>query len=129
MTHLDRVSILNALELNGFFVVNDSEIIIAANSDKLLVTIAIGETQTLLEMQVCPTSRVKDQNVVNADMMRLQTKIPLSNVGIGMYMGEESYILSGALSTQSSIDNFKTELELLISNTQELAEVFVEQYI
>ena len=63
----------------------------------------------------------------NTFLLRNQKMMPLSSVGISSVQHEEYYIVFGALSLKSSLEDILLEITSLVDNALDLAEI-TEEY-
>ncbi|XNM61631.1 DUF2170 family protein [Escherichia coli] len=72
-------------------------------------------------------SSMSDANEFNTFLLRNQKMMPLSSVGISSVQQEEYYIVFGALSLKSSLEDILLEITSLVDNALDLAEI-TEEY-
>lgn len=101
----------------------DVEVLQITIEDKqeLPIFVSVSEEQILCIAYLFKTDEVKPDNIndINRVMLSANISIPLSAFGL---VGDQ-YVIYGALSTQSSMEDIVHELEALSSNTIEAIEV------
>ncbi|RCU49501.1 MULTISPECIES: YjfI family protein [Corallincola] len=93
----------------------------------LPVVISISEDQMLMESVLFPVAVVKDKVALNDEFLRNHKYLPLSTVAIETINGEDHYVLFGALSATSTIENVMLELTSLADNVLTVAEACEDQ--
>ena len=79
------------------------------------------------ETFICPVSSISNPDEFNTFLLRNQKMMPLSSVGISSVQQEEYYIVFGALSLKSSLEDILLEITSLVDNALDLAEI-TEEY-
>ena len=72
-------------------------------------------------------SSISNPDEFNTFLLRNQKLMPLSSVGISSVQQEEYYIVFGALSLKSSLEDILLEITSLVDNALDLAEI-TEEY-
>lgn len=105
--------------------VNSNNVLIIKMNDygDLQVAISLTSRQMIVETSICPVSAIPEQAEFNRFLLCNQKMLPLSSVGISRLDGEEYYIVFGALSLHSSIDDILLEIVTLAENALGLAEI------
>lgn len=105
--------------------VNSNDVLIINMNDygDLQVAISLTSRQIIVETSICQVSAIVDQTAFNLFLLRHQKMLPLSSTGISRLNGEEYYIVFGALSLHSSIDDIHLEIVTLAENALGLAEI------
>ena len=80
-----------------------------------------------LQINILFTSRQMIIETFNTFLLRNQKMMPLSSVGISSVQQEEYYIVFGALSLKSSLEDILLEITSLVDNALDLAEI-TEEY-
>lgn len=88
----------------------------------LPVVISTSENQMLMESVLFPVAVVKDKDALNDEFLRNHKYLPLSTVAIETFNGEDHYVLFGALSATSTLENVMLELTTLADNVLTVAE-------
>ena len=96
------------------------------NSD-LQINILFTSRQMIIETFICPVSSISNPDEFNTFLLRNQKMMPLSSVGISSVQQEEYYIVFGALSLKSSLEDILLEITSLVDNALDLAEI-TEEY-
>ena len=86
----------------------------------LQINILFTSRQMIIETFICPDE-------FNTFLLRNQKMMPLSSVGISSVQQEEYYIVFGALSLKSSLEDILLEITSLVDNALDLAEI-TEEY-
>ena len=86
-----------------------------------------GDLQIIIETFICPVSSISNPDEFNTFLLRNQKMMPLSSVGISSVQQEEYYIVFGALSLKSSLEDILLEITSLVDNALDLAEI-TEEY-
>ncbi len=81
----------------------------------------------VIETFICPVSSISNPDEFNTFLLRNQKMMPLSSVGISSVQQEEYYIVFGALSLKSSLEDILLEITSLVDNALDLAEI-TEEY-
>ena len=81
----------------------------------------------IIETFICPVSSISNPDEFNTFLLRNQKLMPLSSVGISSVQQEEYYIVFGALSLKSSLEDILLEITSLVDNALDLAEI-TEEY-
>ncbi len=92
----------------------------------LPVIISVSEDQMLMESVLFPVDVVKDKHALNEEFLRNHKYLPLSTVAIEVFNGVDHYVLFGALSATSTLDNVLLELQTLADNVLTVAEACEE---
>ena len=87
----------------------------------------INSRQMIIETFICPVSSISNPDEFNTFLLRNQKMMPLSSVGISSVQQEEYYIVFGALSLKSSLEDILLEITSLVDNALDLAEI-TEEY-
>ena len=96
---------------------SESALIIKMNDyGDLQINILFTSRQMVIETFICPVSSIRNQKMM-----------PLSSVGISSVQQEEYYIVFGALSLKSSLEDILLEITSLVDNALDLAEI-TEEY-
>lgn len=107
---------------------NDNALIIKMNDyGDLQLSVLFTSRQIVIETLICPVSRIPNQAEFNVFLLRNQKILPLSSVGLSHVQNEEYYVVFGALSLQSSLEDIVLEISTLVENALDLAEV-TEEY-
>lgn len=88
----------------------------------LPLVITVSEEQMMIESVLFPVSVVKDKHALNEEFLRTHQYLPLSAVAIQNIRGSEHYILFGALSASSTLENIQLEIITLADNVLSVAE-------
>ncbi|MFP1461602.1 YjfI family protein [Escherichia coli] len=83
--------------------------------------------QMIIETFICPVSSISNPDKFNTFLLRNQKMMPLSWVGISSVQQEAYYIVFGALSLKSSLEDILLEITSLVDNALDLAEI-TEEY-
>lgn len=70
----------------------------------------------IIETFICPVSSISNPDEFNTFLLRNQKLMPLSSVGISSVQQEEYYIVFGALSLKSSLEDILLEITSLVDN-------------
>ncbi len=107
---------------------NESALIIKLNDyGDLQINILFTSRQMIIETFICPVSSISNPDEFNTFLLRNQKMMPLSSVGISSVQQEEYYIVFGALSLKSSLEDILLEITSLVDNALDLAEI-TEEY-
>ena len=93
----------------------------------LQINILFTSRQMIIETFICPVSSISNPDEFNTFLLRNQKMMPLSSVGISSVQQEEYYIVFGALSLKSSLEDILLEITSLVDNALDLAEI-TEEY-
>ncbi|EKR5115213.1 DUF2170 family protein [Escherichia coli] len=93
----------------------------------LQINILFTSRQMIIETFICPVSSIRNPDEFNTFLLRNQKMMPLSSVGISSVQQEEYYIVFGALSLKSSLEDILLEITSLVDNALDLAEI-TEEY-
>ena len=103
---------------------NESALIIKLNDyGDLQINILFTSRQMIIETFICPVSSISNPDEFNTFLLRNQKMMPLSSVGISSVQQEEYYIVFGALSLKSSLEDILLEITSLVDNALDLAEI------
>ncbi|GAB0673548.1 DUF2170 family protein [Escherichia coli] len=72
----------------------------------LQINILFTSRQMIIETFICPVSSISNPDEFNTFLLRNQKMMPLSSVGISSVQQEEYYIVFGALSLKSSLEDW-----------------------
>lgn len=118
----------NNAALNIEITNNENSLIIKMNDyGDLLLSVLFTSRQIIIETRVCPVTAIHNQPEFNLFLLRNQKMLPLSSVGISGIQNEEYYVVFGALSLYSSLNDVVLEITTLVENALDLAEV-TEEY-
>lgn len=118
----------NNVALNIEITNNENALIIKMNDyGDLLLSVLFTSRQIIIETRVCPVTAIHNQPEFNLFLLRHQKMLPLSSVGISGIQNDEYYMVFGALSLYSSLNDVVLEITTLVENALELAEV-TEEY-
>lgn len=118
----------NNAALNIEITNNENALIIKMNDyGDLLLSVFFTSRQIIIETRVCPVTAIHNQPEFNLFLLRHQKMFPLSSVGISGIQNEEYYVVFGALSLYSSLNDVVLEITTLVENALDLAEV-TEEY-
>lgn len=107
---------------------SESALIIKMNDyGDLQINILFTSRQMIIETFICPVSSISNPDEFNTFLLRNQKMMPLSSVGISSVQQEEYYIVFGALSLKSSLEDILLEITSLVDNALDLAEI-TEEY-
>lgn len=107
---------------------NQNSLIIKMNDyGDLQLSVLFTSRQMIIETLICPINCIDNQAEFNIFLLRNQKILPLSSVGISCIQDEEYYVVFGALSLNSSLDDIVLEIRTLVENALDLAEV-TEEY-
>ncbi|MGP6343792.1 YjfI family protein, partial [Escherichia coli] len=107
---------------------SESALIIKMNDyGDLQINILFTSRQMIIETFICPVSSISNPDEFNTFLLRNQKMMPLSSVGISSVQHEEYYIVFGALSLKSSLEDILLEITSLVDNALDLAEI-TEEY-
>jgi len=95
----------------------------------LPVVISVAREQMLMEAVLFPVASVKDATALNEEFLRSHKYLPLSTVAIERINNEDHYVLFGALSASSSLDNVLLELHTLATNVLNVADACEDQLV
>lgn len=120
---------LHTAEGMNIDIVNDDHSIAIKMKDygDLQLSILLISNQIIIETIICPISHILNQAEFNYFLLCNQKFLPLSSVGISHVQDEEYYVIFGALSLRSSLDDVILEITTLVANALDLAEV-TEEY-
>ena len=103
---------------------SESALIIKMNDyGDLQINILFTSRQMIIETFICPVSSISNPDEFNTFLLRNQKMMPLSSVGISSVQQEEYYIVFGALSLKSSLEDILLEITSLVDNALDLAEI------
>ena len=103
---------------------SESALIIKTNDyGDLQINILFTSRQMIIETFICPVSSISNPDEFNTFLLRNQKMMPLSSVGISSVQQEEYYIVFGALSLKSSLEDILLEITSLVDNALDLAEI------
>lgn len=106
---------------------SESALIIKMNDyGDLQINILFTSRQMIIETFICPVSSISNPDEFNTFLLRNQKMMPLSSVGISSVQQEEYYIVFGALSLKSSLEDILLEITSLVDNALDLAEITEE---
>ena len=110
-------------------ITNNKNVLIIKMNDygDLQINILFTSRQMIIETFICPVSCISNPDEFNTFLLRNQKIMPLSSVGISSVEQEEYYIVFGALSLNSSLDDLLLEITTLVDNALDLAEI-TEEY-
>lgn len=106
--------------------VDDCIIATMVEHGDLPVVISISSDQMLMEASLFPVSAIDDVNALNEEFLRSHKYLPLSTVAIETIHGEDHYVLFGALSASSTLENVMLELHTLATNVLNVADACEE---
>ena len=102
---------------------------ITATFDKtggIVVIMSVEGEQMLASTLLWKRSDIEDASSFDEQALRTHKVLPLSTIGITTLNGEDWYELFGALSASSTLDNIVLELNTLVQNALDLADVRAE---
>lgn len=93
----------------------------------LPVFIAISGEQIIIESMLCSVEDVKDLNAFNTAVLKTHKLFPLSSIALETHLnGASYYVIYGALSAMSQIDDIVMELDILTDNILKATEMYKE---
>lgn len=92
----------------------------------LPVVITVSEQQMLMQAALFPLSAIKDPVALNEEFLRTHKYLPLSTVAIERINNQDQYVLFGALSASSTLENVMLELSTLATNVLNVADACEE---
>lgn len=109
-------------------VTNSESVLIIKMNDygDLQINILFTSRQMIIETFICPVSSISNPDEFNTFLLRNQKLMPLSSVDSSVQQ-EEYYIVFGALSLKSSLEDILLEITSLVDNALDLAEI-TEEY-
>ncbi|QLS07822.1 DUF2170 family protein [Citrobacter freundii] len=114
--------------LNIDIISNEQSLIIKMNDyGDLLLSILFTSRQMIIETVICPVNNIQHQDAFNLFLLRNQKLLPLSSVGISRVRQDEYYVVFGALSLNSTLEDVVLEMTTLVDNALDLAEI-TEEY-
>lgn len=117
----------NVVSLNIESLNNKNSLIIKMNDyGDLQLSLLFTCRQLIIETLICPVSCIHNQTEFNVFLLRNQKILPLSSVGISVVKEEEYYVVFGALSLNSSLEDVALEITTLVENALDLAEIIDE---
>lgn len=103
---------------------NKNALIVKMNDyGDLQFSILFTSRQIIIETLICPLQCIDNQAEFNVFLLRNQKILPLSSVGISLVQNEEYYVVFGALSLNSSLEDIMLEITTLVENAFDLAEI------
>jgi hypothetical protein len=97
-------------------VTQENDCLLIANADGLDAWLAISGEQILVESILFSTDEVKDQDALNAEVLKTHQMFPLTTVGVTSIAGQEYYVAFGSLSAQSKESSILIEIDTLYQN-------------
>ncbi|MCO4160392.1 YjfI family protein [Citrobacter amalonaticus] len=119
----------NVVSLNIESLNNKNSLIIKMNDyGDLQLSLLFTCRQLIIETLICPVNCIHNQTEFNVFLLRNQKILPLSSVGISVVKEEEYYVVFGALSLNSSLEDVALEITTLVENALDLAEI-IDEYV
>ncbi|MFT0212745.1 YjfI family protein [Pseudomonas sp. F1_0610] len=115
----------NAVQVEVIDGVEPSLHVVMREYGDLPIFIAIMGEQIIAEVVLWPASDIADKPKFHEEVLRSHKFFPLSSIGLEILPdGEECYIMYGALSATSKIENVVLELEVLADNVMKATAAF-----
>ncbi|MEN7344228.1 MAG: YjfI family protein [Pseudomonadota bacterium] len=92
----------------------------------LPVFVSVAGNQIIAEAMLWPVALVKDAVEFNETVLRTQKYFPLSTICLGQRMDQDHYLMFGSLSSESSLEDIVTEIDVLASNVIHATEAYVD---
>ncbi len=115
MWNLEQLSELITTNTD-YVVTQENDCLLMANADGLDAWLAISGEQILVESILFSTDEVKDQDALNAEVLKTHQMFPLTTVGVTSIAGQEYYVAFGSLSAQSKESSILIEIDTLYQN-------------
>lgn len=90
----------------------------------LEVKVNFEESQITVSTLIARVDSVKSEDEVNRALMRMQSSIPLSNVGIDDVDGVEWYVMFGEIRRDATVEELTHEVIFTAQNALEIGDLF-----
>lgn len=125
----DKIVVEGDVEVKLVGAIDQSIHVTVKNHGDLPVFVAVNGEQILVEASLFPVSAIANVAEFNDVALRSRSMFPLSSLAIEKDgYGEDQYVMYGALSASSPLENIVTEIETLAENILNAAEAFESFY-
>ncbi|MBV1787415.1 YjfI family protein [Marinobacterium sp. D7] len=106
-------------------VMQEGDAVLISHEDGVDAFVTVEGDQILVESLLCKVDQVRDQNALNAQILRThKTVFPLTTLGISTIGNDEYYAAFGALSAHSKPESVLIEVETLFLNIEGMLEFY-----
>lgn len=88
----------------------------------LPIVVTVSDQQMLMQSVLFPVSAIQDPVKLNEEFLRTHKYLPLSTVAIERINNQDQYVLFGALSASSTLENVMLEMMTLATNVLNVAD-------
>ena len=108
--------------------IDDCILVTNNNLGDLKILITVNDTQMIMESVLFAVDKVENVAKMNDEFLRTHKYLPLSMVGIEKINNKDHYVLIGALSSNSTLENIELEIKILSNNLLALSESCSEYF-